>query len=425
MAQFTKDWSTKIKGYNLNIRLFLLASFMLNVGMGIFMVIYNYYIRELGYADDVNGRVIAMQATATAIALLPVGLLSDRLGRKRLILIGSVVVAASLVLRSVGVAEDLLILGAFITGFFMAFVQVTSIPLLAENSKESERVHLFSLNAAMMMAANVIGNLFGGVLTDSLHTWFGISMLESVRITLLIGVTIVCIGLLPLIKIKEKRKVASFSAGRLSGFKQLARKKESLKLIVLFALASLLIGFGSGLVIPYLNLYFTDRFDVSYSLVGIILALGQGMTAVAMMIGPSVVKRFGEVKAVVLLQIGSLPFLLLSAYTEILWLAVIGFLFRQALMNAGNPIHSALMMRLVDPSMRGLANSLGQMVFQLGWAIMGPVSMGIVLMYGSYTGYAIVFTITACLYLIGSVYFYFVFGRKQKDIPAPLVIEKS
>ncbi|TSB48246.1 MFS transporter [Alkalicoccobacillus porphyridii] len=417
MAQFTKDWSSKLKGYNKNIRLFLIASVLLNVGMGIFMVIYNYYIRELGYSDDVNGRVIAMQATATAIALLPVGLLSDRLGKKRLIVIGSLLVTASLLFRSIGVAEDLLIVGAFITGFFMAFVQVTAIPLLAENSKESERVHLFSLNAAFMMAANVIGNLFGGLSTDALHAWFGISMLSSVRITLLLGVLIVCFGLLPLFKIKEERKLQHILTRRLAGFKQMKEKAESLKLIVLFAIASLLIGFGSGLVIPYLNLYFTDRFDISYSLVGFILALGQGMTAVALLIGPSVVKRFGEVKAVVLLQLGSLPFLLLSAYTEILWLAVIGFLFRQALMNAGNPIHSALMMRLVDPSMRGLANSLGQMVFQLGWAVMGPVSMGIVLAYGSYTGYAIVFSITAGLYLIGSIYFYFVFSRRQKNVP--------
>ena len=425
MAQFAKEWSSKLKGYNKNIRLFLIASFLLNVGMGIFMVIYNYYIRELGYSDDVNGRVIAMQATATAIALLPVGLLSDRLGRKRLIVIGSVAVMLSLILRSIGIAEDLLIIGAFVTGFFMAFIQVTAIPLLAENSRESERVHLFSLNAAFMMAANVIGNLLGGVMTDALHSLFQITMLNSVRFTLLVGVFIVCIGLLPLFKIKEERKVQTIQTRRLSGFKQLAEKKDSLKLILLFAIASILIGFGSGLVIPYLNLYFTDRFDISYSLVGIILALGQAMTAVALLIGPSVVKRFGEVRAVVILQLGSLPFLLLSAYTEILWLAVIGFLFRQALMNAGNPIHSALMMRLVDPSMRGLANSLGQMVFQLGWAVMGPVSMGIVLAYGSYTGYAIVFSITACLYLIGSIYFYFVFGRRQKDIPAPLVVEKN
>src|SRR5699024_5849598 len=118
----------------------------------------------------------------------------------------------------------------------------------------------------------------------------------------------------------------------------------------------------SGLVIPYLNLYFADRFDASTSVIGIIIALGQGATAVAMFIGPMVVKRLGEVRAVVILQLLSLPFLLLTAFTTNLLLASIGFLFRQALMNAGNPIQSSLMMAKVDDSMKGLANSVNQMV---------------------------------------------------------------
>ena len=88
-------------------------------------------------------------------------------------------------------------------------------------------------------------------------------------------------------------------------------------------------------------------------------------------------------------------------------------------MNAGNPIQMSLMMSKVDDSMKGLANSVNQMVFNLGWALMGPVSTGIVLKYGSYWGYASVFSITACLYLVGSVYFFIVFrsiSKTNKDV---------
>src|SRR5690606_20827411 len=176
-----------------------------------------------------------------------------------------------------------------------------------------------------------------------------------------------------------------------------------------FAVAQLIIGTGSGLVIPYLNLYFADRFQASTSMIGVIIALGQAATALAMFIGPLVVQRVGEVRAVVTLQLLSLPFLLLTAFSTSLWIAAIGFLFRQALMNAGNPIQSSLMMSKVNDSMKGLANSVNQMVFNLGWAFMGPVSTGIVLKYGSYWGYAHVFSITAGIYLVGSLYFFFVF----------------
>ena len=155
-------------------------------------------------------------------------------------------------------------------------------------------------------------------------------------------------------------------------------QKNSVKIIILFAIAQLLIGFGAGLVIPYLNLYFADRFQTSNSSIGLIISLGQAATAVAMFIGPAVVKRIGEVRAVVFLQLASLPFLLLTGFTNSLLLATIGFLFSQALMNAGNPIQMSLMMSKVDDSVKGFANSVNQMVFNLGWALMGPVSMGIV-----------------------------------------------
>lgn len=411
MTQFIGDWKNQLKGYNQNVRMFLWVSVLGNIGMGIFMIIYNYYIRELGYDDQVNGKVIAMQATASAIALLPAGLLSDKFGRKKIIFIGALITAVTLTSRSLLVPESTLLLTAFLTGVFMSFIQVSSIPLLAENSTEKERVHLFSFNFALIMVANVIGNVLGGSLSDAFQYLFGVSALTSIRITLLIGSAFFFASLFPLFKINENRKLKTEKTASVSFKKLFTTHKAGVKIILLFAVAQLIIGFGSGLVIPYLNLYFTDRFEISKSLVGIIVSLGQAMTAVAFMIGPLVVKKFGEVRAVVILQLTSLPFLLLTAYTENLWLAVLGFLFRQALMNAGNPIQMSLMMKSVDDSMKGLANSVGQMVFQLGWAVMGPVSMTIVMMYGSYYGYAIVFSITGCLYLIGSIYFYLVFRK--------------
>jgi len=71
------------------------------------------------------------------------------------------------------------------------------------------------------------------------------------------------------------------------------------------------------------------------------------------------------------------------------------------------------MMEKVDDRLKGFANSISQMVFSLGWASMGPVSMTIVLMYGDYWGYAIVFSITAVLYLTSSTYFYLAFRGKS------------
>ncbi|WP_284140576.1 MULTISPECIES: MFS transporter [unclassified Virgibacillus] len=411
---FFHEWSNQFKSYNQNIKLAIAANIFSQIGMGMFMVIYNFYIRALGLNQDVNGQVIALTALATAIILVPAGIMSDRLGRKRVMLFGIFGSGIILILRSVVEPTSLLLATGFATGIFTAFLQVSTIPWLAENSNPKQRVHLFSLHAALITAANVIGSILGGVLTDlfSLVT----TELMSIRITLIIGSVFYLVAFFPITKMVERRPVKQKDANvKVAPVLFFKANKAGIKIIALFALAQLLIGFGSGLVIPYLNLYFADRFQASNSMIGVIISLGQAATAVAMFIGPLVVQRVGEVRAVVYLQLSSLPFLLLTAFTQNLWLAGLGFLFRQALMNAGNPIQASLMMSKVDDSMKGLANSVNQMVFQLGWAFMGPVSTTIVLHYGAYWGYAHIFSITACLYLVGSLYFFFVFRKLKTD----------
>lgn len=408
---FYNEWAEQIKSYNNNIKLTFVANILTQISLGIFMVIYNFYIRELGYNELVNGKVISMTSLATALVLIPAGIMSDRIGRKKLMLFGAAATGVILFTRSIVESQSLLIFFAFGTGLASAFIQVSVIPWLSENSKPEQRVHLFSIHFAAMTAANVVGSLLGGVLTDVFSLFM--TDLDSIRYTLIIGAALFISGLIPIMKFVENRSI-KLEPSKFTGLQKVKEHKVSIKIILLFAIAQLMIGFGAGLVIPYLNLYFADRFAASNSLIGLVISLGQGATAIAMIIGPMVVRKLGEVRAVVVLQLLSLPFLLLTAYTQQFWLAALGFLFRQALMNAGNPIQMSLMMAKVDDSMKGLANSVNQMVFNLGWALMGPVSTGIVLKYGSYWGYAMVFTVTAGLYLIGSTYFFIVFRSMNK-----------
>ncbi|MEQ2527222.1 MFS transporter [Robertmurraya yapensis] len=419
---FLKEWSSQIKSYNQNIRLTILANVFVQIGLGVFMVIYNFYVRELGYDEQVNGQVISMTSLATALILVPAGIFSDRFGRKKMMLFGVVLSGLILIMRGIFEGQSLLVSLAFATGLTIAFFQVSAIPWLSENSKPGQRVYLFSIFSAVMTGASVIGNLFGGILTDFFAVYF--SQLVSIRLTLLIAGGIFLIALIPIAKFHEVREVKKEREIKIPFREKFRSQREGFKIILLFAVAQLIIGVGAGLVIPYLNLYFADRFFASNSVIGLIISLGQAATAVAMIIGPLMVKRFGEVKAVVILQLSSLPFLLLTAYTENLWLAAVGFLFRQALMNAGNPIQTSLMMSRVDNSVKGLANSVNQMVFNLGWAIMGPVSTGIVIAHGAYWGYAIVFSITASLYLVGSLYFLRVF-KSLKPSGTPSTVKAA
>ncbi|WP_313894720.1 MFS transporter [Psychrobacillus sp.] len=414
MISWLQDWKTKISSFNRNIRLFMLANILIQIGMGVFSVMYNLYIKELGFPETVNGKVISMTSLATAIMLIPAGFLSDRFGRKWIIVIGTIITALTLFYRSVFVGEQSLIYAAFFTGLFMALVQVSGVPFLAENSRSSERMHLFSIHFSLVTIAGVVGSLGGGIFVDALHVYTGMSILDSLKWVLVFGAIIFALGIFPLLKLKSAEKVEEQEKATDTHKKELPSSfKRNIKIIILFGVANLLIGTGSGLVIPYLNLYFSNRFDASNAFIGLILSLGSAMTAVAMLVGPALVKKVGKVRALVIFQLLSIPFLFITGFTTSLAIASTGFLLRQALMNAGNPIQSAIAMDVVHDKYKGLANSVNQMVFNLGWAAMGPVSAGLVMMYGSYWGYAITFSITGTLYIIASTYFYILFGRKK------------
>lgn len=414
MSGWLRDWKLKITSFNRNIRLFILANILIQIGLGVFMVMYNLYIKELGMPETVNGQVISMTALASAIALIPAGFLSDKFGRKWIIIGGVALGAATLFYRSFAVVETPLVYAAFFTGLFMAFVQVSGVPFLAENSTSAERVHLFSIYFALMTVANVIGSLLGGVISDAFQIFLSMAAVEAIRWSLLFGAALFALGLLPLFRLrsgitaKENKIEAHIDIDPAD-----IDFKKNLIIIFHFSFASLLVGIGSGLVVPYLNLYFSNRFEASNAYIGLILSLGSAMTAVAMLIGPVLVRRTGKVKALILFQVLSIPFLLLTAYTSSLLLASVGFLFRQALMNAANPIQSAVAMELVHDKYKGLSNSVNQMVFNVGWATMGPVAAGLVISYGSYWGYAYAFTITACLYIISSAYYFFIFSKRK------------
>ncbi|TQR19065.1 MFS transporter [Psychrobacillus vulpis] len=414
MIKWMQDWKMKISSFNKNIRLFMLANILIQIGMGVFSVMYNLYVKELGFPETVSGKVISMTSLATAIMLIPAGFLSDRFGRKWIIVIGTTITAFTLFYRSVSEGEQSIVYAAFFTGLFMALVQVSGVPFLAENSKASERMHLFSIHFSLVTIASVIGSLGGGVLADVLHMYASMSVQESIEWALIVGAVIFTFGLFPLFGLKPSENIVEKEKATNLIEKELPSNfKRNIKIIVLFGFANLLIGTGSGLVIPYLNLYFSNRFDASNAYIGLVLSLGSAMTAVAMLLGPALVKQVGQVRALVIFQLLSIPFLFITGYTNSLAVASVGFLLRQALMNAGNPIQSAIAMDLVHDKYKGLANSVNQMVFNIGWASTGAISTGLVMAYGFYWGYAYTFSITGILYIIAATYFYILFGRKK------------
>lgn len=414
----------EIRSWPKNVKLFFLANMLYQIGTGMFSVLYNLYIQELGYSEAMNGRVVSLQSLATALLFVPIGIWGDKASRKNILVLGALFSGAAFILRASVSGQESLLALALVTGLFASFFQVLSIPFLAESIDSSRRLKMFSYFSSLVLASQVIGSLGGGVIADMIQS-SGVSALSSFRIVLIAGGAGTLAAFIPMLFVKESRKAAPDSKHAPSASLEAAVLDENpvqaagdFKMIGRFIAPQLLVGLGSGLVVPYLNLYFTNRFAVSVSVMSLLISLGQIMTIVSMLIGPMLAAKAGQVKAIVIFQMLSLPFLLLTGFTNLALVASVSFLFRQALMNAANPIQSAVLIDRVSDKRRGIANSLTQTAFMLGWATMGPVQSKLVTSYGSYWGYAITFSITGCLYVASSVLYYLMFHKTDAKPPA-------
>ncbi|MFC5407033.1 MFS transporter [Cohnella soli] len=417
-----------IQSWSRAVRLFFLANILYQTGNGMFTVLYNLYVDSLGFGQNTIGSIVSVQSLAAALMIIPIGLLGDRSSRKTILIAGMLLTGCAYVASSF--AETGLALRGFaiMSGLFTAFFQVTAVPYLAAHSDKSQRLRMFSFHFSVMLASQVVGSLTGGLLGDLLQS-IGWSATVSLRSALSLGGMLSLSACLPLLfttggagsrSVATTREATSTSDSKVQSVDKEtadARRREW-RLILRITLAQLLIGFGSGMVVPYLNVYFTDRFNVSLSAIGLLISLGQLMTVLSMLIGPSLVGRVGQVRAVVIFQLLSLPFLLLTGFTNVLFVAGIAFLFRQALMNAANPIQSSILVDRISDTRRGVANSLTQTVFMLGWASMGQVQPQLISHYGTYWGYVLTFSITGALYVTSAIYFYFMLRRKPGKSPA-------
>ncbi|MFD0694660.1 MFS transporter [Paenibacillus sp. GCM10027628] len=413
MSNLLYEWKSQFQGYSRNILLFFWFNFVWNLGLGMFGLVYNLYVKSLGYDQTMVGSIVGMNALAAAIILIPAGIMNDRFGPKRVISFGLLCVIAALTTRTLIEGQQGMLISSFFGGAALAVVSATILPFMANNSTPQQRVHLFSFNMALVMVANVVGIALGGALCDFFQFMIGLAEIHSMRITLLIGVGFAALGVIPMLMFEKTGQELETSRERLP-LKQIWKQhKTSLQVIGIFVLLGLLSSTAGGMIVPYLNVYFEDRFEASKTAIGIIVALGQAATAVAFLIGPMIVKRYGEVKSVVYLQLSSIPFLLLTAFSSNFYLSSCGYLFRQALMNAANPFYNSIKMSYVHRSLRGLASSSGEAVFNLGWFLASPVSTGLVFRFGPYYGYAYAFCITAVVYTLISILFLVFFGKNR------------
>jgi MFS family permease len=415
LASAWRDFRDAARLFSRPARLYLGAEFLMWTAHGIFSVLFNLYLVEAGASEAFVGSAISASALGMVVAALPAGTLADRWGRRRTLMLGAVLEGVGHLLRA-STTHGTLVLGAgLVAGLGQSLFQIAAAPFLTDHSTPRERTHLFSMFFASALLAGVFGNAVGGALPALVRAVVpGVTLFAAYRVALLAGALCAASAALPLLALSglvEPKPVVGAPP---------PAPHETRRLLPI-AVNAALIGSGAGLVIPFMNLYFKNRFSCSSGQIGTFFSIAQVFTAVAALAAPAVARRFGKLRTAVASELLSLPFLVTLGGERHLGVAVGAFWLRATFMQASTPLLQAFVMEVLPHELRARSTSLNNMVWNLGWAVSATLA-GVVI---ERFGYAVPFYLTATLYLTAALTFYRAFRGTSETPVAELRLSEE
>jgi MFS family permease len=415
----------QLRSFSKPARLFLVATILDGIVFSVWWLFFNFYILERGFSREFLGMVNAAPSLAALLLGLPLGLLSDRIGQKKAMILGVGVYILAIGVEVTAAAPALILIAAFIGGGANTLYFLSQAPFMMKASRPDNRTLLFSLNFGLVTLSGAVGNLFAGQLPALFGNLLNIpaDSAGAYQAVLLSAVALSSLTLIPLAMIREAQtssQVESVVPNTSTHITQLSQPPSNSLIRTLtnvttwkLSFPNLLLGFGAAILIPYMNVFFREQFSISDQALGVLFSLSSLMVGIGSIIGPRLADAWSSrIRAVVITQGLSLLFLLMIGFSPYLWLAAIGYLIRGTLMNMAVPLFNAFAMEQVSEREQATVNSVKETAWQFGWAI-GPYISGVV---QEYYGFTPLFVVTAILYAISTLATW-IFFHKSDFIP--------
>ncbi len=384
-------------------RSFLGGAVLIELSHAVLWTLQNLYVRSVGYGEKDAGAVLSATAVGVVVSTFPSTWVYERLGPRKSLSLSCVGVAVSV--SALACSESLLFmcLFAMLGGFAFTLHRVVAAPFIVSVTKASHRSHLFQAEFAAHAAAMALGPILGGELAAHLEgTWA--TEVIALRMTLIAGALTALLAAIPYRRVGDARPPRGQRRG--GTFEILKRGNEHLWVRV--TLPYLVIGMGAGMTIPFINLYFTDRFALPKDDLGLVMATSSATMVIASLATPWVVSRLGNVRATILTEVLSLPFFIFMAFTQSASLAVGAYVLRTVLMNLSHPIWRHLIMEITPSEWQASVNSMTMLGWNLGWGLANWLGGALIettsgVLGHTVDGYAVPMMLTMGLYILAIV----------------------
>lgn len=399
------EYLGQVRGAGRNARLYLYGLFLWGLGQSIFSLLFNLYLRELGYSDSGIGQILSKVSLGAAVAALPVAFLFRRIATQRLLVVAGALASLTYLLQGTLAAPELLLLAAFVSGIVVTIFRLSIAPVVMREVSAESRPYLFSAAFTVFFLSAIVGSILGGALPHLFHL-----VTESARLTLRWSLWTAC-ALTLLAAVPFYRMTTSGpSPGKgpptaWDQIRELAEVDWGLQLKL--ALPATLIGLGAGLIIPFLNLYFRDRFGLTPAGIGVLFSVMQGFMVAGNLFGPAVSRRLGLVRGVVLTQLASVPFMVALALSTSFPVVVASFFLRGGLMNMNQPLTTHFAMEVVPEREHAITNSLLSLTWFVAWSLSADIGGALI----ERRGYTEPLLLAALLYVVASILYWLFFHR--------------
>ncbi|MGC8533738.1 MAG: MFS transporter [Candidatus Parvarchaeum sp.] len=322
------------------------------------------YMFALHYSIISIGIIYFVIMAFNAILSLLLGALGDRIGYKKSLIIGEVFPLVALILLTTSTNFFAIVIAATIGGIAGAAGGMRgtfspgSTALIVSNWKDNkERVKKLADTTYVGSAFAILGSL---MLYFKAFFVNYVGIISSFRVLFGFSAFMLLISLLSLLfvaEVKRPRKMTKIM------------KRESMHYSIKVILANSLNGFGLGMAVPLLPLWFELRFDVNSSLIGIIYTLSYAATAIAAYAASKKAysPRFSTLFTASYTRTLLGVMLIAIAFSPLFVLSSLFFTIRSFIAGFGSPSRSAVNMSGVNSqdygtasSIMGLANRLSQ-----------------------------------------------------------------
>jgi len=348
---------------------------------GLMSVVLVLHLAAAGLSEGRIGLLLTLTLLGDAGISLWITTRADRVGRRRMLLLGAMLMAAAGVLFAITRSFWLLLLAATFgvispsgneVGPFLAVEQAA----LAQTIPAERRTGFFAWYNLAGSLATAFGSLCGGALADGLQG-SGVSALASYR-TLAAGYAVLGAGLsvlflrlsagaeAPLPKRDERPAETGFHLGLATS------RNRVFKLAGLFTLDSFAGGFVVQAVVAY---WFQRRFGVSPSVLGAIFFGANLLAGLSALTATLVAKRIGLLATMVATHIPSNVLLFLVPLMPTLPLAITVLLLRFSISQMDVPTRQAYTMALVPAGERSAAAGVTGIARTVG-ASLSPMIAG-------------------------------------------------